>query len=88
MSHEQVGHPKTNANREDRFVDQNVAQLLKVNETPIEGYLDYPLCTLEKSAEYIVPSIPSLSTIVRPAKGSCHKTSNFSLYTMSTRFYE
>ncbi|CAF5159004.1 unnamed protein product, partial [Rotaria magnacalcarata] len=97
MAHNKIDFPKANLNRKDRFVDQNVSQLLEINRMPIGEYLNCPLCTLEESVISIVSSIPTLRTIVCQAKTFCNKTSKLLtadesgaiyLYTMPTVFYK
>jgi hypothetical protein len=97
MAHKKSDVSEADTDRADRFVNQNVSELLEVNRTPIDGYLDHPLCSLEESVEPIMSSIPSLSTSVCRAKDLCNKSSNLLttdesaaiyLYTMPTIFYK
>jgi hypothetical protein len=80
----------------NRFVNNTFSELKEVDHSPIFGYEDLPLLTLEEAVEKITPPIFRLMDYVATAKKNCYQdptllTWNESaaiyLYSMSTPFF-
>ena len=80
----------------NRFADENLSELEEANRSPISGYENSPVLTLEKAVEKIIPLVPSVTDYVTTAKDKCNRrsvllTSDESaaiyLYSMQTLFF-
>ena len=81
---------------DSRYVDNNFSELQKANQSPIFGYEELPLLTLEEAVTKLSSSILRLFEYVKTAKEKCNKCSTLLtldesaaiyLYTMPTIFY-
>lgn len=79
-----------------RFLNNNFLELQQINRSPIYGYQDLPVMTLEQAVENILSVIPSLPDYVASAKQNCNRTSTLLtwdesaaiyLYSMQTDFF-
>lgn len=80
----------------NRFVNDTFSELQEANRSPIFGYEDSPLLTLEEAVEKIIPPIPRTMEYVATAKRECNRHSTLLtqdesaaiyLYSMSTSFF-
>ncbi len=80
----------------NRFVTDYSAELQQANRSPIFGYEDSPLLTLEESLEEIIVSNPDIANCVKTAKKKYNRRSALLkrdesaaiyLYSMSSSFY-
>ncbi len=80
----------------DRFVNNTLSELQEANHSPIFGYEDSPLLTLEEAVEKIIPLIPRVMDYVATAKKKYYRHSTLLmqdesaaiyLYSMSTPFF-
>jgi hypothetical protein len=80
----------------ERFVNKNLSELQQANRSPIFGYEDSLLLTLEEAVEKIIPLIPRLMDYVATAKKKYNRHSPLLnrdesaaiyLYSMSTPFF-
>ena len=81
--------------RSNRFVNNDILEFQQANRTPICGYRDVLVMSLEEAVESIVEFVPHVKNYARIAKDRCRQntvlTINESaaiyLYTMDTPFY-
>ena len=82
--------------RRKRFVNSCLTELQEANKSPIWGYEESKVSTLEGAVETILAIVPNLADYVFSAKHNCNKelsqltqdeSAAIYLYTMSTRFY-
>lgn len=82
--------------RNDRFVDGNLAELEDANRSPIFGYEDSPVLTLEEAVEKLQFIVPRLIDYVTTAKKKYNwhsslltrdESAAIYLYTMGTTFF-
>ncbi|CAF1417801.1 unnamed protein product [Adineta ricciae] len=59
----------------DRFVDKAFSKLQQANSSPIFGYEDSPLQTLEESVKELVPFVSNITDYVATAKNECKRHS-------------
>lgn len=59
----------------DRFVNSALSELQEANGSPIYGYQDVPLLTLEEATEEIIPLVPNVADYVLKAKKKCNRHS-------------
>ena len=80
----------------DRFVNNTLSELQEANASPIFGYEDSPVLTLEEAVEKIIPLVPSVIDYVTTAKKKYNRHSNLLtrdesaaiyLYSMPTLFF-
>jgi hypothetical protein len=80
----------------DRFVNNTLSELEEANRSPIFGYEDSPLLTLEEAVEKIIPPISHVMDYVATAKKKYNRYSSLLtedesaaiyLYTMPTAIY-
>jgi hypothetical protein len=80
----------------DRFVNNNLSELEDANRSPIFGYEDLPLLTLEEAVEKIIPPIDRLMDYIATAKKKYNRHSTLLtrdesaaiyLYSMPTPFF-
>jgi hypothetical protein len=80
----------------DRFVNNTLSELEKANHSPIFGYEDSPLLTLEEAVEKIIPLISHVMDYVATAKKKYNRHSDLLtrdesaaiyLYSMPTPFF-
>jgi hypothetical protein len=80
----------------DRFVNNTLSDLEKANRSPIFGYEDSPLLTLEEAVEKIIPLVSRLTDYVTTAKKKYNRHSDLLtrdesaaiyLYSMPTSFF-
>jgi len=80
----------------NRFVNNTFSELEETNRSPIFGYEDLPLLTLEEAVEKIIPLIPHLMDYVATAKKKYNRHSSLLtrdesaaiyLYTMGPPFF-
>lgn len=57
----------------NRFVDKTFSELQQSNRSPIFGYEDSPLLTLEESIEKLVPLIPHIMDSATNAKNKFNR---------------
>jgi len=79
----------------DSLINNNLSELQEANDTPISGYEESPVLTLEEAVEKITPPISCIMDYVSTAKKKCNRHSTLLtwdesaaiyLYTMSTPF--
>jgi len=82
--------------RSDRYGNKTVQELLQANLSPIYGYEDVKITTLEEIIEKLAPFVNDIQEYVQSAKKNCNRDLNtltwdqsaaIYLYTMSTPFY-
>jgi hypothetical protein len=82
--------------RSERYINNTVLELKQANHSPIYGYQNLPLMTLEEAVEKIVPFVDRTAKYVHDAKQKCNRDLNILtwdesaaiyLYTMSTPFF-
>jgi hypothetical protein len=80
----------------DRFVNNTLSELEKANHSPIFGYEDSPMLTLEEAVEKIIPLVSHVMDYVATAKKKYNRHSDLLtrdesaaiyLYSMSTPFF-
>ncbi|CAF3639385.1 unnamed protein product [Adineta steineri] len=81
---------------ENRFVNQTLSELQEANRSPIDGYEDSPILTLEEAVEKLIPLIPNVIAYVMTAKNTCNQDSDLLtrdesaaiyLYSMASSFF-
>ncbi|CAF0904311.1 unnamed protein product [Adineta steineri] len=81
---------------EDRFVSRTLSELQEANRSPIFGYEDPSILTLEEAMEKLIPLIPDVLTYVMTAKRKYYRHSGLLmpdesaaiyLYSMPSSFY-
>jgi hypothetical protein len=79
----------------DSLINNSLSELHEANDTPISGYEELPVLTLEEAVEKITPPISCIMGSVSTAKKKCNRLSTLLtwdesaaiyLYTMSTPF--
>jgi hypothetical protein len=79
------------------FIDRLISDPKETNRSPIEGYQDMLILTLEEAVERIIPIIPQVVDYVLHAKQECNRNSihltldesaAIYLFTMPTKFFE
>jgi len=80
----------------DRFVNNTLTELQEANRSPIFGYEDSPILTLEEAVEKIIPLVSRVMDYVATAKQQCNRRSDLLtrdesaavyLYSMPTPFF-
>jgi hypothetical protein len=80
----------------DRFVNNTLSELQEANRSPIFGYEDSPILTLEEAVEKIIPLVSRFLDYVATAKQHCNRRSDLLtrdesaavyLYSMPTPFF-
>jgi hypothetical protein len=80
----------------NRFVNRNLSEFKDANWSPISGYQNLPLTTLEEAVESIISLDSRVMDYTATAKQKCHRHSNLLtwdesaaiyLYTMPTSFF-
>lgn len=80
----------------DRFVNNALTELRDANRNPIYGYQHFPLLSLERATEKILPIVSGLSDYVAQAKQQCNRNTTILswdesaaiyLYSMPTLFF-
>jgi hypothetical protein len=71
----------------DRFVTNTFSQLEEANRSPIFGYEDSPILTLEEAVEKIIPLISRLMDYVAIAKTKCNRHSTLLTHDESAAIY-
>ena len=59
-----------------RFVDKNISELQDANHSPIFGYEELPLLTLEESVQELVPLVPHVMNYVTTANKKFNRHSS------------
>lgn len=72
---------------ENRFVDHTLAELQEVNRSPIFGYEDSSILTLEEAAEKLTPLVPNVLANVRTAKRKHYRHSDLLTQDESAAIY-
>ncbi|CAF1488706.1 unnamed protein product [Adineta steineri] len=81
---------------ENRFVNHSLSELHEANRSPIFGYEDSPILTLEDSVEKLTPFVPRIKDYVMTAKNKCNQHSDLLtkdesaaiyLYSMASSFF-
>ncbi|CAF1310566.1 unnamed protein product [Adineta steineri] len=87
----------TTTERRNRYVNQSAFELQQTNHSPIFGYEDQRLLTLEEAVDKILPSIDNNINYIICAKQECYRSSDLLsvdesaaiyLYTMSTPLFK
>jgi hypothetical protein len=82
--------------RSNRYVNENVSELQEANRSPIYGYKNQIIMTLEEAVETIIPFVNDIVKHVNDAKQKCNRDSSLLtwdesaaiyLYTMSSSFF-
>jgi len=82
--------------RSDRYVNKSISEFRQANYSPIDGYKDQDIMTLENAVEKLVPFVNGISNYVYDAKQKCNRNSfiltwdesaAIYLYTMATPFF-
>jgi hypothetical protein len=71
----------------DRFVNKNLSELQETNRSPIFGYEDSPLLTLEEAVEKIIPLTPRVMDYVATAKKKYSRHSTLLTWDESAAIY-
>jgi len=82
--------------RRNRFWNSVVSELQEANRSPISGYQDLPLMSLEEAVRSIIQFVPEVMNYADTAKERCRQNSPLTinesaaiyLYTMPKPFYE
>ncbi|CAF1587749.1 unnamed protein product, partial [Adineta steineri] len=81
---------------ENRFVNHTIFELQEANRSPIFGYEDSSILTLEEAVEKLIPLIPRVINYVMTAKNECDQHADLLtwdesaaiyLYSMPSSFY-
>jgi hypothetical protein len=59
----------------ERFIDSDFSELEEANSSPIHGYQDLPVLTLEEATETLTPLVPGVTDSVSKAKERCNRSS-------------
>ncbi|CAF4108906.1 unnamed protein product, partial [Adineta steineri] len=72
---------------ENRFVNQTLSELQEANRSPIDGYEDSPLLTLEEAVEKLISLDPRIKDYVITAKNKCNQHSGLLTWDESAAIY-
>ncbi|CAF1206937.1 unnamed protein product [Adineta steineri] len=81
---------------QNRFINHTLSELQEANHSPIFGYEDSPILTLEEAVEKLIPLVPDVLTYVITAKKKYNQHSDLLtedesaaiyLYSMPSSFY-
>ncbi|CAF1385635.1 unnamed protein product [Adineta steineri] len=61
---------------ENRFVTQTLSELQEANRSPIDGYEDSPILSLEEAVKKLIPLVPLAINDVMKAKKKCNRHSD------------
>ncbi|CAF0945019.1 unnamed protein product [Adineta steineri] len=72
---------------ESRFVNHTLLELQEANCSPISGYEDSPILTLEEAVEKLIPLVPTIIAYVITAKNKCNQHSGLLTWDESATIY-
>ena len=68
-------------------MNNTLSELQEANRSPIEGYQDLPVLSLEETVEKIIPFIPRVTDYVATAKKDCNRNSSLLTWDQSAAIY-
>jgi hypothetical protein len=71
----------------DRFVNKALSELQEANRSPIYGYQDLPVLTLEEATEKLISLVPGVVDYVSTAKKQCNRSSTLLTWDESAAIY-
>jgi hypothetical protein len=71
----------------NHFVNSTLSELEEINRSPINGYQDSPILTLEEATARIIPPIPRIKDFVVTAKKYCNQNSSLITQDQSAAIY-
>ncbi|CAF1232750.1 unnamed protein product [Adineta steineri] len=72
---------------ENRFVNRTLSELQEANRSPIFGYEDSPILTLEEAVEELIPLVPNVLAYVMTAKKKYNRYSDLLMRDESAAIY-
>ncbi len=73
--------------RSDRYVNKSISEFRQANYSPIHGYKDQDIMTLENAVEKLVPFVNGIANYVYDAKQKCNRNSIILTWDESAAIY-